>query len=262
MRATRLAWSAIVNVSDRIEADLSLLREGLVSSAGLPIGASLGPSLDASGALSWSPRGLIAPPGSTPPGEPTRHVNVPPEAFPILDPGVDGCHYALWIDDPLADATAPVVWVSPADPVPETVRVVTSSATAFLELLGAGGFELVEGEGSRERHRIAATHVRAKVIARETLSSLGVVVPPEPPAERPGSDLLARWSRDRDAVAVSASITRWLARGCPGLALAVCHDLLVGHAGFAIPGFGEQLAAVYESLGRGQLATIASSSYR
>ena len=191
-----------------------------------------------------------------------RYLMVPAEAFPFLDQGLDGCHYALWIDDPARDVAPPVVAVWPMDPVPETVQLVASSATDLVALVAAVG--AVPGAGAgvvADLHRARARASRARDVRYRTADGLGVVAPPETDAPRPDPGELAGWARARDGAALRRAVDRWLAGGTPGLALAVCRDLIATGDASAILGFAGACADVYRALGRDRLAAIAAAAY-
>lgn len=102
-----------------------------------------------------------------------RYENIPPEAFPILDTGCDGCAYALFIDDIAQTWVPPVVLTSPADR--ETVELIAPDAAAFVELIERAGIwpEHVD-DPHREHAARAAIAARANV-THLTSDTLGVV---------------------------------------------------------------------------------------
>jgi hypothetical protein len=113
-----------------------------------------------------------------------RYMNVPPEAFPFLDSGRDGCHYALWIDDPRLDLTPPVVWVSPADGHPGTIRLEAANSAEFVERVTRAGL-WPEYEGDADTARLSARRHRRRQVTHVTLDGMGVVCGPEALLERP-----------------------------------------------------------------------------
>lgn len=103
--------------------------------------------------LRWSQAcvtGLLA----EPPSWGRRYSNVPPEAIPIIALGVDGVHYAVWVDNPRAiTQDPPVALVSPSDSYPDKIQWVAPSIRAFAELVRGGDEWLQSGDLAIQRAR-------------------------------------------------------------------------------------------------------------
>jgi len=202
----------------------------------------------------WTATGLLS---DRPyePGIPPRHLHIPPEAFPILQSGREGVHYALWLDDPRNGGVPPVVLVRPRSGLPETIQLVAESPVAFLELVEAAG---IAREARRDlvadREERAALE-RAAATRHGTLDSLGVVAPEEPAAPRPPHEELRGWL-GRDSAPFRATVDGLLARGCPALALALVRDVIVGSNPLEVEGFEDAATRTYRALGRDLLARI------
>lgn len=186
-----------------------------------------------------------------------RYGNVPPEAFPFLDSRADGCHYALWIDDPSIDAPPPVVWVSPMDGPPETVRLVAADVERFEALVRSGLWR--DGDDA-ERFAREAAEARAGRVTHATKDGMGVVLTRDEPAlSRPADEVLVG---PEGSLRFARAVRDWLDAGAPGIALAVARDLLAARGALAVPGFADRLGDIYDALGRPRLAAVARAAYR
>jgi len=183
-----------------------------------------------------------------------RFMGVPPEAFPILRSGADGVHYALWIDDPRAEALPPVVRVAPKAGLPERLRLVAHTPEEFLELVEISGTSLAKKRDVSAQYEEEAALERAARVRYATLDSLGVVCPDEPAAPRPRPADLKGPGSFREAA------SRLLAQGSPGLALAAARDLIVDANPVEMNGFESVCGTVYRTLGRTLLADVVAST--
>ena len=189
-----------------------------------------------------------------------RFLTVPPEAFPILRSGTDGVHYALWIDDPNAEAVPPVVRVVPKAGLPERITLVAHTPAEFLELIEITGTARDRKREIARRYEEGAALERSAVIRYATMDSLGVVCPDEPPAARPGTAQLKAWvGRDGSSLFHDA-MERLLAQGSPGLALAATRDVIVDAYPVDVTGFDAACGRVYRRLGRDLLADVVAST--
>jgi len=102
-----------------------------------------------------------------------RYSNVPPEAFPVLETGCDGCYYALFIDDLAQTWTPPVVLVSPMDS--DLLSFVAPDAKSFVSLLERGVWQSYVDDPVREELRARAGTARAGSVTHSTRDRLGVV---------------------------------------------------------------------------------------
>jgi hypothetical protein len=202
----------------------------------------------------WRPTGLLVDALIEP-----RYGNVPPEAFPFLDAGVDGCHYALWIDDATSTREPPIVWVCPMDGTPDTVHLVARDARAFVDLVEVAGLWRDGDEAIVSAARELAWTARREHVRHETADGMGVVAAVERVAARPDASTLRTW---REAPPLfSSAVDGWLAAGTPALALAVARDLVADHDASGLDGFGAILQRIYVALGRNLHAEIARASY-
>ena len=176
-----------------------------------------------------------------------RFLSVPPEAFPILRSGADGVHYALWIDDPQAEALPPIVRVAPKAGLPERISLVAHTPAEFLELIEITGTARSRKRDVAARYEEDAALERAGVIRYATMDSLGVVSSEEPEGKRPRPTEPRGWT---------GAVEQLLAQGSPGLALAAARDLLVGADPFAVEDFEGLCGRVYSRLGRELLADV------
>lgn len=224
-----------VAVLDRLEPFLSALRTIELKAA-------------ATGVV--RPMGLL----ETPRTLGVRDVSIPPEAVPLIDLGLDGCHYAAWIDDLGSLAASPgVVLVSPLDGHPDAIQWVAPSIEAFVDLLRLEEPLLIhEGAKSREQ-ALSARLRRSGQISAPTLDGLGVVDPvrsaederpPEcdglPALRAQGAELLGSGRRAAALVLVRNAIVKG---GCEG------------------PSFARWAAGIYTALGRREYAEVALRSY-
>jgi hypothetical protein len=103
-----------------------------------------------------------------------RYENIPPEAFPILETGCDGCAYALFIDDFAQTWVPPVVLTSPMDR--STLQQIAPDARSFIELVERMGVwpEHIDDPVWDLAQR-AAIAAREKTVTHPTTDGLGVV---------------------------------------------------------------------------------------
>lgn len=203
----------------------------------------------------WSTEGLLADASSRPT---SRYSNVPPEAFPILNLGVDGVHYALWIDDPNASAEPPVVMVSPMDPLPETITIVTSTVDEFALLIKRAGEWLHEDQRAAELSAAKARKIRESMIRYQTLDTMGVVCAEEPLQPAPHLDSLVKQESDQ---ILKTTVEGLLKAGIPGKTLVLLRDFLQ-RAPSKQSMIGDALAVTYRALKRELLAEIAEVAYK
>lgn len=189
-----------------------------------------------------------------------RFINIPPEAFPILRSGADGVHYALWIDDPGADAVPPVVRVAPKAGLPERISLVAHTPAEFLELIEITGTAREKKRDVAAQYEEQAALERAAVIRYPTMDSLGVVCPEEPGGERPKLAELKRWAGPEGSGQFHEAVGRLLAQGSPGLALAAARDLIVDAYPVDVTGFEDACGRVYRRLGRDLLADVVAAT--
>ncbi len=183
-----------------------------------------------------------------------RYGCVPVEAFPFLDTGADGCHYALWIDDAAQDWAPCVVFVCPMDPTPERIRLVAANATDAITLFQRAGYWFQDDEQAVRALEARAVDARAPRIVHATDDGLGVVCA-EPSAIRPDHATLQAWSDDADTLRARMSTLS------PGLALAAARDLIARHDAAGLEPFADLCAAIYRALGRPLHAEIAAKTY-
>jgi hypothetical protein len=180
-----------------------------------------------------------------------RYKSVPPEAVPILDLGVDGCHYALWIDDVRTLAESPgVVRVSPTDSYPDQIRWIAPSIEVFLALIRPDDDWLIRQDESIARQRELAQQRRLRVVTVMTADGTGVV---------------ERGARQIDKVptdpkVIQAELRDLVEHDAAPVALVLARNVIAG-AGLQPPGFGQAVATVYEALGRPEYAAVALTSY-
>jgi hypothetical protein len=202
----------------------------------------------------WIPVGLLSDrPHEL--GVPPRHLHLPPEAFPILQSGREGIHYALWLDDPRMGGVPQVVLVSPRKGLPETIRLVAETPVAFLEVVEAAGLWRDSRKDLAADREERAALERAAVIRHGTLDSLGVAAPEEPPAPRPPHAEVRAWL-GRSSAKFHEAVDGLLSRGCPGLALALVRDVIVDSNPLEVEGFDQAASRAYRALGRDLLARI------
>lgn len=213
------------------------------------LGAFLAPLRD----IDWSswdaePLGLLERPISFG----TRYVSVPPEAVPLLGLGVDGCHYAAWVDDPGNVLDSPgVVLVSPMDAYPDAVRWVASSVRTFAALIRSDDPWLLRPDPEIAVARRAAEQERSAIVTAETADGMGLV---EPRAPRGGQLQVSD-----DPLATQATIHRLVAQGALADALLLVRNVIA--VGLQPAGFGATVASVYTALRRPELAEVALRSY-
>lgn len=186
-----------------------------------------------------------------------RYGNVPTEAFPFMNAGVDGCHYALWIDDEASETPPSVVWICPMDGTPETVQPVATTVQEFQSLILGHGLWLHDAAVHAGNELLAG---RQQVARHRTRDRFGVVCPDEPAVDYPSEQQLREWS-DLDNDSFQRAVSGWLDAGNPGLALAVARDLIADFYAVGISGFGAALADIYAALNRPVLGAIARLSY-
>lgn len=189
-----------------------------------------------------------------------RFVNVPAEAFPILRSGADGVQYALWIDDPRAEAVPPVVRVAPKAGLPERITLVAHTPAEFLELIEITGTARERKKTVAARYEEEAALERSAVIRYATMDSLGVVCPDEPEGPRPRSSELKRWAGREGSPLFHDAVERLLAQGSPGLALAAARDVIVDGHPVDVIDFESACGRVYRRLGRALLADVVAST--
>src|SRR5262249_33814695 len=151
------------------------------------------------------------------------------------------CHYALFVDDFAMQVEPAVVWVSPADPHPETIDLVAGDVREFIELVRSLGIwpEPLDARAQAAKQRAVAQ--RQQQMTYPTLDGLGVLCRPEPSFMRPSIEWLQEEpGRFRDLV------DRLLQHQAPGLALAMARDLIAVAA--QAEGFRETCAKIYEAL--------------
>jgi hypothetical protein len=95
---------------------------------------------------------------------------------PLLGLGVDGCHYAVWIDDPRDLHEAPgVVMVSPMDSYPDAIRWVAPSIESFTSLIRPDDDWLLRSDPAIANARERAEQRRASVVTAATADGMGIV---------------------------------------------------------------------------------------
>ncbi len=219
---------------DRLEPFLAVLREADIENA----------------VQDWvRPTGPLATPSTLG----VRYSSIPPEAIPLLDLGVDGCHYAAWVDDLGTLCASPgVVFVSPMDGYPDAIQWVAPSTEAFADLLRGG--EPLPGRDDAEDHAQAraALNQRTGRISASTLDGLGVVES-RTSAEREGQAA-------HDLEGLRDQVSALMNSGQRATALVFVRDAIAtgAHGG---PRFAEWVAGIYVALGRPEYGAVALRSY-
>jgi hypothetical protein len=194
---------------------------------------------------------------------PRRYVTIPPEAFPVLSTGVDGCHIALWFDEARADEVPSVVYVSPmdsneSDTALGRVLPVASDVTEFVNWDLRGGWRLAAREILGRDLLADANLARQKQLRRRrapipTLDGMGVVLPTgtQPAIWEPSGASEVRCREVLEEAVAKEDFERALVIGRDTITL-----------GFAAaPWFGELMAHAYTGLGRPFLARQIAHAY-
>lgn len=178
-----------------------------------------------------------------------RYCNVPPEAVPLLDLGVDGCHYAAWIDD-VRQCPAPpgIIMVSPMDSYPDAIQWVAPSVESFIDLIRPDDVWLTRDDPSIDEQGEVAQHNRSSVVTAMTADGMGVV--------DPGARVLEAFP---DTSELQEQLSALLADDKVTDALVLARNAIA--AGTQPPGFGTSVAAIYNALHRPEYASAALRSY-
>jgi len=204
-----------------------------------------------------------------------RYGTIPPEAFPVLDDGVDGAHYALWLDDPSWDVEPCVVHVAPmdsndSDTTLGSIHVVAETADDFLTAIGAKGWKRALGPARRlttslslhRDARIKRLMARRRGYATlQTLDGMGVRCRPERDRETPApGDAPDTRSLRTDGEAARRFLERLVDQGRAATAVTMVRDLLTLGCGTE-EWFPALFSSAYAAAGRPLLAEVAARAY-